>query len=63
MSAMNFDEVNALCREIAEETLEAEVMAYCDALDEDYVAMMEASNPRYHGPDYDEGCEFDPVLQ
>ena len=63
VSAMNFDEVNALCREIAEETLEAEVMAYCDALDEDYVAMMEASNPRYHGPDYDDGCEFDPVLQ
>ena len=63
MSAMNFDDINALCAEIAEETLEAEVMAYCDALDEDYVAMMEASNPRYYGPDYDEGCEFDPVLQ
>ena len=63
MSAMNIDDINALCREIAEETLQQEVMDYCDALDEEYIAMMEASSPYYHGPDYDDGCEFDPVLQ
>ena len=59
---MNIDDINALCAEIAEETMSDYINAYCDFLDEDYVAMMEASNPRYHGPDYDEGCEFDPVL-
>jgi hypothetical protein len=60
--AMNIDEINTLCREISEEALNDCINAYCDALDEEYVAMMEASNPRYHGPDYDEGCEFDPML-
>lgn len=47
VSAMNIDEVNALCREIAEETLQDNVEAYCDALDEDYVAMMETLYPQY----------------
>jgi NurA-like 5'-3' nuclease len=44
---MTDNEINALCREIAEETLEAEVMAYCDALDEEYAAMMETLYPEY----------------
>lgn len=38
---MNIDDINALCRDIAEETLQQEVMDYCDALDEEYIAMME----------------------
>jgi len=41
VSAMNIDDINALCRDIAEETLEEEVIDYCDALDEEYIAMME----------------------
>lgn len=44
---MNIDEVNALCREIAEETLQDNVEAYCDALDEGYVSMMETLYPQY----------------
>ena len=48
---MNFDDINALCAEIAEETLEAEVMAYCDALDEEYAVMMETLYPQYCGDD------------
>jgi len=59
---MNDTEVNLLCAEVALEAIEAEASNYCDLLDEEWVAMMEANNPRYHGPDYDEGCEFDPVL-
>ena len=47
MTAMTDNEINALCREIAEETLEAEVMAYCDALDEEYATMMETLYPEY----------------
>lgn len=47
VTAMTDNEINALCREIAEETLEAEVMAYCDALDEEYAAMMETLYPEY----------------
>lgn len=56
MSAMNIDDINALCAEIAEETLTEAVNEYCDMLDEEWIAMMEASFPRYHGPDID--CEF-----
>lgn len=40
-------ELNALCREIAEETLEATVESYCDALDDEYATMMELQYPQY----------------
>lgn len=43
MSAMNIDDINALCAEIAEETLTEAVADYCDMLDEEWVAMMEAN--------------------
>ena len=49
---MTENEINVLCRDIAEETLESTVEDYCDALDADYVAYMEAMYPQYV-PQYD----------
>ena len=51
MSAMNIDDINALCAEIAEETLTEAVADYCDMLDEEWVAMMAASF-YYTDPDF-----------
>ncbi len=44
---MNFDNINAFLRELAEEAFEAELMAYLDDFDEEYVAIMEAMHLRY----------------
>jgi len=51
--------INLLCAELAEETLNDYIEFFCDDME---ARLLEAANPRYHGPDYDEGCEFDPVL-
>jgi len=56
---MNDTDLNLLCAEIATETLSCYTEALCDDME---VELLELANPRYHGPDYDEGCEFDPVL-
>ena len=51
MTAMTDNEINAPCREIAEETLQDTVESYCDALDEEYATMMETLYPQYCGDD------------
>lgn len=48
MSAMNIDDINTLCAEIAEETLTEAVNDYCDMLDEEWLSMMETSFPYYN---------------
>ena len=51
------DEINDLCREIAEETMEDEVAALVDKLEEEELDnMMLAMGPRAYGPDADEGA-------
>lgn len=56
---INDTDLNLLCAEIAAETLSCYTEALCDDME---VELLELANPRYHGPDYDEGCEFDPLL-
>lgn len=41
------DEINALCREIAEETLEDEHNELAELLEDEHLA----ADPHYHGPD------------
>ncbi len=49
---LSIDELNALCAEIAEETMEDEVAAMADALEEEELDnMMLALGPRAFGPD------------
>ncbi len=49
---LSIDELNALCAEIAEETMEDEVAAMVDALEEEELDnMMLALGPRAFGPD------------
>ena len=51
------DEINDLCREIAEETMEDEVAALVDKLEEEELDnIMLAMGPRAFGPDADEGA-------
>lgn len=48
----DIDMINDLCREIAEETMEDEVAAMADALEEEELDnMMLALGPRAYGPD------------
>ncbi len=49
---LSIDELNALCAEIAEETMEDEVAAMVDAIEEEELDnMMLALGPRAFGPD------------
>jgi hypothetical protein len=49
---LSIDELNALCAEIAEETMEDNVNAMVDALEEEELDnMMLAMGPRAFGPD------------
>ena len=51
------DEINELCKEIAEETMADEIDALVDELEaEELDAMMLAMGPRAFGPDIDEGA-------
>jgi hypothetical protein len=48
----DIDRINELCREIAEETMEDEMAALVDALEElEFENMMLAMGPRAFGPD------------
>ena len=52
------DEINDLCREIAEETMEDEVAALADELEEEELdAFMLSLGPRAFGPDADAGAD------
>lgn len=51
---MNDEIINALCRDIAAETMDAEAEAYADDVDYEWMKQMELANPRYFGPDFDE---------
>ena len=52
------DEINELCREIAEETMEDEVAALVDKLEEEELDnIMLAMGPRAFGPDADAGAD------
>ena len=52
------DEINDLCREIAEETMEDEVAALVDKLEEEELDnIMLAMGPRAFGPDADAGAD------
>lgn len=53
---LSIDEINALCAEIAEETMTQAAIEYCNQLDDEWIAMMEAQYPRYFGPDIDFDC-------
>ncbi len=54
----DIDAINDLCREIAEETMEDEVNAMADALEEEELDnMMLAMGPRAFGPDADAGSD------
>lgn len=49
---LSIDELNALCAEIAEETMEDNMNAMADALEEEELDnMMLALGPRAYGPD------------
>ncbi len=55
---LSMDELNALCAEIAEETMEDEVAAMVDAIEEEELDnMMLAMGPRAFGPDADAGSD------
>lgn len=52
------DEINDLCREIAEETMEDEIAALVDKLEEEELDnIMLAMGPRAFGPDADAGAD------
>ena len=52
------DDMNDLYREIAEETLENEIAALADELEEERLnAFMLSLGPRAFGPDYDAGAD------
>ena len=54
---MNIDDINALCAEIAEETMADNIAALVDELEqEEYDNLMAALGPRAYGPDMDEGA-------
>ena len=53
---LSMDEVNDLCREIAEETMVERINELCDQIEaEEFDNMMLALGPRAFGPDYDAG--------
>ena len=52
------DEINDLCREIAEETMEDNITVLVDKLEEEELnAFMLSLGPRAFGPDYDAGAD------
>ncbi len=54
----DIDAINDLCREIAEETMEDEMAALVEELEElEFENMMLAMGPRAFGPDADAGSD------